>query len=80
MQIRGLTLDELELASLRGDLQDLSLDLNFLTREGRGEVQMTTPRHASKNRGIRILADVDLCAQVQWIAGRGIEWRLSLGT
>jgi len=44
MQIRGLTLDELELASLRGDLQELSLDLNFLKREGRGEVLVITPR------------------------------------
>eukprot|EP00210_Caulerpa_lentillifera_P007372 g7046.t1 len=46
MQIRGLTLDELELASLRGDLQELSLDLNFLKREGRGEALVTTPRYS----------------------------------
>ena len=68
MQVRGLTLDELELASLRGDLQNLSLDLNFLKKEGRGELQMSNPRHTSipthppHKRG-------GLCLQVQWSHG-----------
>ena len=44
MRVHGLTLDELELASLRGELQDLSLDVNFLKKEGRGELHMTSPR------------------------------------
>lgn len=45
MGIRGLKLDDLELASLRGNLQDVSLDLNFGSREGRGEINMRCPRY-----------------------------------
>lgn len=44
--IKGLKLDDLELASLRGDLQDVALDLNFDSREGRGELNMRSPRYA----------------------------------
>lgn len=58
MQIRGMTLDELELASLRGELQVLSLDLNFQKREGRGEVQMTTPRQSNRSPFALILHSV----------------------
>lgn len=48
MRIRGLELDDLELASLRGNLQDAFLDLNFGKREGRGEINMLCPRYAAK--------------------------------
>lgn len=40
----GLKLDELELASLRGEVQEVSLSLNFDTRMGRGKVSVSGPR------------------------------------
>ena len=40
----GLKLDELELASLRGEVQEVSLSLNFDTRMGRGKVSVAGPR------------------------------------
>ena len=35
--VMGLQLDELELASLRGEVQEVSLNLNFDTRMGAGQ-------------------------------------------
>ena len=40
----GLPLDELEVASLRGQLQEASLSVNFDTRTGRGRVNVDRPR------------------------------------
>ena len=42
--VMGLKLDELELASLRGEVQEVSLNLNFDTRMGRGKVNVAGPR------------------------------------
>ncbi|KAK9804274.1 hypothetical protein WJX72_004315 [[Myrmecia] bisecta] len=42
--VAGLALDELELASLRGEVQEASLALNFEERSGRGQVQVAGPR------------------------------------
>ncbi|KAL0047976.1 hypothetical protein WJX82_004829 [Trebouxia sp. C0006] len=42
--VMGLKLDELELASLRGEVQEVSLSLNFDTRMGRGKVSVAGPR------------------------------------
>ena len=42
--VMGLQLDELELASLRGEVQEVSLNLNFDTRMGRGKVNIAGPR------------------------------------
>ena len=42
--VMGLQLDELELASLRGEVQEVSLSLNFDTRVGRGKVNVAGPR------------------------------------
>ncbi len=42
--VMGLQLDELELASLRGEVQEVSLSLNFDTRMGRGKVNVAGPR------------------------------------
>ena len=42
--VMGLQLDELELASLRGEVQEVSLNLNFDTRVGRGKVNVAGPR------------------------------------
>jgi len=44
VQVLNLKLDELELASLRGDLQEAALHVNFDTRMGRGAVNVTGPR------------------------------------
>jgi hypothetical protein len=43
-QVTGLALDELELASLRGTVQDASLHVNFDTRMGRGNLKVAGPR------------------------------------
>lgn len=42
--VYGLQLDELELASLRGEVQEVSLSVNFDTRMGRGTVNVAGPR------------------------------------
>ena len=44
MQVQSLKLDELELASLRGDLQEASCTLNFAAQTGRGKVSLLAPR------------------------------------
>ena len=44
VRVTNLKLDELELASLRGDLQEISCSLNFLTQTGRGRLNLLTPR------------------------------------
>ena len=46
VQVLNLKLDELELASLRGDLQEAALHVNFDTRMGRGAVNVTGPRYS----------------------------------
>lgn len=43
-QVTGLALDELELASLRGTVQDAALHVNFDTRMGRGNLKVAGPR------------------------------------
>ena len=43
-QVVGLALDELELASLRGTVQEAGLHVNFDTRMGRGQLQVAGPR------------------------------------
>lgn len=43
-QVTGLALDELELASLRGTVQEAALHVNFDTRMGRGNLKVAGPR------------------------------------
>ena len=43
-QVVGLALDELELASLRGTVQEAALHVNFDTRMGRGKLNVAGPR------------------------------------
>lgn len=45
-KVAALKLDELELASLRGDLQELSCTLNFESATGRGKVSLANPRYS----------------------------------
>jgi hypothetical protein len=42
--VQGLALDELELASLRGEVQEAALSLNLEQRLGRGAVSIARPR------------------------------------
>ena len=42
--VRGLALDELELASLRGEVQDAAVAVNLEEREGRGSLSVLGPR------------------------------------
>ena len=42
--VMGLQLDELELASLRGEVQEVSFSVNFDTRMGRAKVNVAGPR------------------------------------
>ena len=42
--MQGLKLDELELASLRGEVQEASLRLDLEARQGRGQVAVQGPR------------------------------------
>lgn len=42
--VGGLQLDELELASLRGEVKEVSLSVNFDTRMGRATVNVAGPR------------------------------------
>ena len=46
VQVLNLKLDELELASLRGDVQEAALHVNFDTRMGRGAVSVNGPRYS----------------------------------
>ncbi|KAL6785562.1 hypothetical protein ACKKBF_B00775 [Auxenochlorella protothecoides x Auxenochlorella symbiontica] len=43
-KVQGLKLDELEIASLRGDLQEASASLNFASQTGSGKLQLAGPR------------------------------------
>lgn len=47
----GLALDELELASLRGTVQEAALHVNFDTRMGRGKLNVAGPRFS----GLQVL-------------------------
>ena len=63
IRVTNLKLDELELASLRGDLQEISCSLNFRTQTGRGKLNLLTPRYSgvsgeSLNGGFRWEKDV----------------------
>ena len=42
----NVKLDELELASLRGELQDVSCSLNFEAQTGRGKLSLLSPRYS----------------------------------
>lgn len=42
--LKGLQLDELELASLRGVVQELGVHVNFDARQGRGRLNLAGPR------------------------------------
>lgn len=42
----ALKLDELELASLRGDLHEVSCSLNFDSHTGRGKLSLANPRYS----------------------------------
>ncbi len=42
--VKGLQLDELELASLRGVVQELGVHVNFDARQGRGRLSLARPR------------------------------------
>ena len=46
MRVTNVKLDELELASLRGELQEISCSLNFQSQTGRGRVNLTAPRYS----------------------------------
>jgi hypothetical protein len=46
VRVANVKLDELELASLRGDLQEVSCSLNFDTQTGRGRVNLLAPRYS----------------------------------
>lgn len=45
-RVANVHLDELELASLRGELQEVSCTLNFAAQTGRGRLSLTTPRYS----------------------------------
>ena len=58
-----MKLDELELASLRGDLQEVSASLNFASQTGRGKLSLHCPRYSglqgeSLSGGLRWERDV----------------------
>ena len=44
--MQNLRLDELELASLRGELAEASCGLNFATQTGRGKLSLLAPRYS----------------------------------
>ena len=46
MRVANVKLDELELASLRGELQEVSCSLNFQSQTGRGRVSLAAPRYS----------------------------------
>lgn len=46
MRVANVKLDELELASLRGELQEISCSLNFQSQTGRGRVSLAAPRYS----------------------------------
>lgn len=54
VQVLNLKLDELELASLRGNLQEAALHVNFDTRMGRGAVTVTGPRFSGLQVRLRL--------------------------
>lgn len=45
-RIANIKLDELELASLRGDLQEISCAVNFKTQTGRGRASILAPKYS----------------------------------
>lgn len=62
-QIKGLKLDELELGSLRGEVEEANLRLDLEARQGRGQVSVTGPRFSglqgeSLNTAVRWEQDV----------------------
>ena len=57
--VHQLQLDELELASLRGELQEVSVNVNFDTRMGRGKVAVAGPRFSG-------LQGESLSGSVRW--------------
>jgi hypothetical protein len=62
-KVANLHLDELELASLRGDLQEVSCSLNFKSQTGRGRLSVMGPRYSgfggeSLSGGVRWERDV----------------------
>lgn len=59
VQVLNLKLDELELASLRGDVQEMSLHVNFDSRMGRGKMSVAGPRYS----GLQVPCP-DLCPAV----------------
>jgi hypothetical protein len=62
VQVLNLKLDELELASLRGDLQEAALHVNFDTRMGRGAVNVTGPRYS----GLQVRIYANLMVDGMW--------------
>lgn len=63
VRVANVHLDELELASLRGELQEVSCSLNFKAQTGRGRVSLTGPRYSglsgeSLSGGVRWERDV----------------------
>lgn len=62
-QVKGLKLDELELGSLRGEVEEANLRLDLEARQGRGQVAVTGPRFSglqgqSLNTAVRWEQDV----------------------
>lgn len=62
-QIKGLKLDELELGSLRGEVEEATLRLDLEARHGRGQVAVRGPRFSglqgeSLNTALRWEKDV----------------------
>jgi hypothetical protein len=46
VRVANVKLDELELASLRGELQEVSCSLNFQGQTGRGRLSLASPRYS----------------------------------
>jgi len=46
LRVANVKLDELELASLRGELQEVSCSLNFQGQTGRGRLSLASPRYS----------------------------------
>ncbi|CAG9460725.1 unnamed protein product [Pedinophyceae sp. YPF-701] len=59
LDVSGLPLDELELASLRGNLRELSVDLNFTERLGRGAIDVQNPKFSG-------VQGESVCGYVRW--------------
>lgn len=59
LQVLNVKLDELELASLRGDVQEMSVGVNFDSRVGRGKISVAGPRFSG-------LQGQNLSAALRW--------------